>query len=570
MGGPSVSDRPFGFRILGSADEPPDGLLRRAQALVTVAIVAANVVGALIVMALNVWVIPGPGLLDTPRRSLAFVLTPTYLVGAVLVGVWFGTRRELGRLRWAREGGFPSPAQQQDALRAPSRLLIVQLVLWAGAVGVFGGLAATAGSSRVVLRSVLTVALGGVVTCGYAYLLSEVALRPVAARALSRRGPVESAIPGLGIRNVLVWVVGTGVPAAGLMTVAAGVLIYGEVSADTLAWTVLGLGAVTVAAGLALLALATRAVTDPLGDLTGALGRVQEGDLSTRIVVYDGTEIGRVQAQFNHMVSGLEERERLQDLFSRHVGDEVARAALERGTQMGGEECEASAVFVDIVGSTALAQHSSPKAVVAVLNRFFEHVVNAVEAHGGWVNKFEGDAALCVFGPPTGLVGHADAALRAVRDLRQRLEVLASEDGTKAGIGVASGLVIAGNVGARDRYEYTVIGDAVNTAARLTELAKDTDTGVLAAATAVARAADDERSRWHEIDRVVVRGRSEPTVLFTARCHSEDSGISAPMPGRSGPSTSHGPPTLAPSGHGRGDVPADRRGPREHRRVGQR
>lgn len=510
-----VSDQPFGFRILGPADEAPDQLLRRVQALVTLAIVAANVVGALIVMALNVWVIPGPGVLDTTSRSLAFVLTPTYLVGAVLLGVWFGSRQELRRLRWASEGRSPSPDQQRDALRAPSRLLVVQVLLWVGAVLVFGGLAAAGGPVRVVLRSVLTVGLGGVVTCGYAYLLSEVAMRPVAARALSRRGPVEAATPGLGIRNVLVWVVGTGVPAAGLMIVAAGVLVYGEVSASTLARTVLGLGAVTVAAGLALVALATRAVTDPLGDLTRALGRVEEGDLSTRIVVYDGTEIGRVQAQFNHMVSGLEERERLRDLFSRHVGDEVARAALERGTQMGGEECEATAVFVDIVGSTTLGQHSSPAAVVAVLNRFFEVVVDAVEAQGGWVNKFEGDAALCVFGPPTGLPDHADAALRAVRDLRQRLDALAAEVGTQAGIGVASGLVIAGNVGASGRYEYTVIGDAVNTAARLTELAKDTDAGVLAAATSVERATAQEQARWHEIDQVVVRGRTEPTVLFT-------------------------------------------------------
>lgn len=443
------------------------------------------------------------------------MLAPTYLVAAVLAGVWLGTRHELGRLGWALEERSPSRDQQRDALRAPSHLLVVQVALWLGALVVFGALAAAGGPGRVVLRTVATVALGGMVTCGYAYLLAEVALRPVAARALAGPGPVAMATPGLGTRTLLVWIVGTGFPAVGLMIVAATVLVYDDVSPTTLARTVLWLGGVTVATGLALLALATRAITDPLRALTTALGRVEAGDLTTRMVVYDGTEIGRVQVAFNHMVSGLEERERLRDLFSRHVGDDVAEAALARGTELGGEQREASAVFVDIVGSTALGEHASPEAVVAILNRFFEVVVTTIDEHGGWVNKFEGDAALCVFGPPTGLADHADAALRAVRDLRHRLDLLAADVGIAAGIGVASGVVIAGNVGASDRYEYTVIGDPVNTAARLTELAKDTDTGVLAAGSAIDRASDDERSRWQEIDQVVVRGRSEPTVLFT-------------------------------------------------------
>ena len=473
--------------MLGPVDESPDRLRRRVQVLVTAAIVAANVVGAVVVVVLNVWAIPGPGLLDTSRRQLAFVLVPAYLTAAVAVGVAVGTRQQLDHLRWAVEERVPTSGEQRAALHAPARLLVVQLVLWAGALVVFGGLAAAGGPGWVVVRTLATVAMGGTVTCGYAYLLSEAAFRPVAARALAAPGRLASATPGLGIRTLLVWLVGTGVPAAGLLLVAGGVVVDEEVSAVALARTVLALGGITVVAGLVLLALATKSITDPLRSLSAALGRVENGDLATRIVVYDGTEIGRVQAAFNHMVVGLEERERLHDLFSRHVGDDVARAALERGTQMGSEHCEASAVFVDIVGSTALAEHSSPESVVAVLNRFFEHIVDAVNEHGGWVNKFEGDAALCVFGPPTGLDDHAGAALRAVRDLRRRLADLAVQDGITAGIGVASGAVVAGNIGARNRYEYTVIGDPVNVAARLTELAKGTDTGVMAARSAVER-----------------------------------------------------------------------------------
>ena len=382
---------------------------RRVQILVTSSIVSANVVGALVVIGLNVWVIPGDGLLDTSRRGWALVLSPAYLAVAVVVGAWLGTRQQLGELRWAVEDRAPSPAEQRAALRAPAQLLIVQIVLWALAVAVFGGLAAAGGPGWVVVRTVTTVAMGGTVTCGYAYLLSEGSFRPVAARALAESAVGTDATPGLGTRTLLVWVVGTGVPIAGLMIVGARALVDERVSAAELGRTVLVLGGITVVAGSVLLVLATRAITDPLRDLSGALGQVEDGELSTRIVVYDGTEIGRVQAAFNQMVRGLEERERLHDLFSRHVGDDVARAALDRGTRLGGEQCEASAVFVDIVGSTALAEQQSPEAVVAVLNRFFERIVTTVDAHGGWVNKFEGDAALCVFGPPTGLADHADA-----------------------------------------------------------------------------------------------------------------------------------------------------------------
>jgi adenylate cyclase len=142
--------------------------------------------------------------------------------------------------------------------------------------------------------------------------------------------------------------------------------------------------------------------------------------------------------------------------------------------------------------------------------------VEAVTAEGGWVNKFEGDAALCVFGPPHGQAGHADAALRASRALRHRLDVLAAKAPIEAAIGVASGTVIAGNVGAQERYEYTVIGDPVNAAARVTELARDRPRRLLADGAAVAAASPDEQAHWTHVDDVVLRGRSTTTALFAA------------------------------------------------------
>ena len=190
------------------------------------------------------------------------------------------------------------------------------------------------------------------------------------------------------------------------------------------------------------------------------------------------------------------------------LGVEVARHAIEQGTQLGGEVREARALFVDLTGSTTLARRLPPEEVVELLNRFFAAVVQVVASKGGWVNKFEGDAALCVFGAPTVQLDHATRALQAARALQAQLETL----GVDAGIGVSSGDVVAGNVGAEDRYEYTVIGDPVNEAARLTEVAKSRAGRVVASGAAVARAGAEAQC-WALVERVTLRGRDQATEV---------------------------------------------------------
>jgi adenylate cyclase len=167
-------------------------------------------------------------------------------------------------------------------------------------------------------------------------------------------------------------------------------------------------------------------------------------------------------------------------------------------------------LFVDIIGSTELAARTPAVRVVEALNAFFGVVVEVTEANGGWVNKFQGDAALCVFGLPADDERAATHALAAARTLAARLD---RESLPAAGIGVSAGEVVAGNIGAAHRLEYTVIGDPVNEAARLTELAKREPGRVLAAAAVVAAAGDDEAARWQLGDGVRLRGRSESTRL---------------------------------------------------------
>ncbi|HEX5365516.1 MAG TPA: adenylate/guanylate cyclase domain-containing protein [Acidimicrobiales bacterium] len=434
-------------------------------------------------------------------------LVPAVLL--VLPGYLWGHRAFTSTVSWAFEGRSPSLAERFAVLREPWRQAVRPLLFWFLATLIYAGITALFGASLVtVSRVVVGTLLGGVTTCALAYQLIERSFRPLFAYVLDRVPDSRPHTPGIRLRLMLTWAVGSGVP---LLALALVLFLDGN-EIPPYALAVLALAG--LAAGLIATIASAQSVAEPLDALRHALARVRDDDLDVGLVVDDGGEVGEVQAGFNRMVDGLRERRQLEDLFGRHVGQVVAEQALERGTGLRGEEADASVVFVDIVGSTAMAEVLTPDDVVALLNDFFEVVVRAVDDEGGWVNKFEGDGALCVFGVPDGLPDHADRALRAARSVHRGLSDLGERHpGLEAGIGVSSGRVVAGNVGTEARYEYTVIGPTVNEAARLTDVAKGRVVKVLASSETVRRATG-EAHRWVEVGTVPLRGRSAPTVIF--------------------------------------------------------
>lgn len=505
-----MSEAPFGSRILGRAGEPSTRLRVRLQTLTTGAILTANVVGAVVVTVLSGWILPRPEPLTRSMFVANAVAIPVYVVGAMAIGVLRGTRIALARDRWVLEEREPDASEQRSTLRTPLALGGLQAALWGVAVVLFTGIAAIV-QPTMALNVSVTVALGGVVTCMAAYLLTEFTMRPVAARALGVLSSEERVVPGLMARWLLAWSLGSGVPVAGLVLVGLLALIRGDVSSTQLAVTMVALGATTVLVGLLTTLLSARAAIDPIRALRTALQRVEHGDLNADVVVYDASEIGLLQAGYNRMVVGLRERERIRDIFGRHVGYEVARNALSRDAELGGERRHVAALFIDIIGSTEMTATRRPEQVVTLLNRFFAVVVDVVDEHQGTLNKFEGDGALAIFGAPNDLPDHASSALRAARILQGRLTEAVPE--CHAGIGVAAGPVVAGNIGGEARFEYTVIGNPVNEAARLCDRAKETDRRVLASMPTVDMADDAERMRWMPAGEVKLRGRPTATQL---------------------------------------------------------
>jgi adenylate cyclase len=473
----------------------------------------ANLVGLVVVGIYTNVVSPFPSSSTTSDVAFWVVIAPLFVAAAVVVGFLWVRRAFEPTHRFLREGRPPTADERRRTLGLP--LLVTKLVLGAWIVAALltllpFGVAPNAFGR--VSQAVIAIVLGGVTTALLTFLLLERCFRPLYSVVLAADAPSPTARLGIGPRLLATWALGSGVPLLVLLFAPIGSALSRD-ELQSLNWY---LGAVGLAAGAVLIFVAGRSVADPIQGLRVALRTVQDGRLEV-VAVEDCGEVGLLQAGFNRMVVGLQERQRLQDLFGRHVGTEVARDALERQIELGGREQDVSVLFVDLIGSTALTQRLEPKQVVAVLNDFFAAVVSATHAEGGWVNKFEGDAALCVFGAPSEFVDHAARALRTARTLRAAIDGLArAHPGLDAGIGVSSGTVIAGNVGALDRYEYTVIGDPVNEAARLTEIAKERRERVVASASAIG-AAPDERRRWKQAELILLRGRSQPTQTFTPR-----------------------------------------------------
>ncbi|MEV5705975.1 adenylate/guanylate cyclase domain-containing protein [Actinoallomurus sp. NPDC052274] len=501
----------------GRLDGPPGAsramLERRARWLLMVAVGGANLAGALFVLLFSTFVMPDPpGIADPAHVRLVNLLVfCAYLLFGAPIGVTWGMWLFRPVRTFARHEHDPTEEERRGVLRGPLRLMAMQGTLWGlGAVG--WAVIDAPYSDLLALKVGMITVLGGVTTCAIVYLLTERLLRPIAAVVMAA-GPAQyDAWFGITPRTMLAWALGSGVPVLGLVAAAVAALVVDGMSLTQLAVTILVLGGVALLVGFQVTYFAARAIADPVRSVREGLARIERGDLRASVPVYDASELGRLQAGFNHMAAGLRENERLRDLFGRHVGEDVARHALEHGVVLGGETCDAAVFFVDLQGSTHLAATRPPGEVVALLNAYFGVVVEVVAGHGGLINKFQGDAALAVFGAPERLEDPAGQALAAARELSWRLREELPQ--LVAGIGVSAGQVVAGHIGAEQRLEYTVVGDPVNEAARLSDLAKTAAPDRLLASAAVVAAADQsEAAHWRLGSAVTLRGRTSRTRL---------------------------------------------------------
>jgi class 3 adenylate cyclase len=301
-----------------------------------------------------------------------------------------------------------------------------------------------------------------------------------------------------------------------VINVVTGVVVAGLASEDP-SLRALGIGvlvALIVAFTLSfeLSALLARSVVEPIQDLREGTERVTAGDLAVRVPVLGTDETGRLAESFNQMVAGLEERERLREAFGTFVDPELGERILHEGTDLAGEEVEVSVLFLDVRGFTSLAERAGARDVVARLNALYERVVPIVLAHDGHANKFIGDGMLAVFGAPERLADHADRAVAAALAIAQAVRATFGDE-LRVGLGVNSGRVLVGTVGGGGRLDFTVIGDPVNTAARVEAATRQTDDDLL-----ITEATRERLTRahctWERRPPMPLKGKSEPVALY--------------------------------------------------------
>ncbi len=218
----------------------------------------------------------------------------------------------------------------------------------------------------------------------------------------------------------------------------------------------------------------------PINDLMDASLEVSRGNYSFRFQERRNDEIGTLMQAFNTMSAGLLRKEQVESVFSRYVSPKVAKQVLSdlEQVQLGGQHVNASVLFADIVGFTALSENMQPQQINALLNEYFSIIGQAAHAYHGHVDKYMGDCAMLVFGVPPQEENHSVQAICCAVLIQRLIGEFNLQRETRGEvplhfhISCNSGVMLAGNMGSHDRMDYTVVGDAVNLASRLATVAE--------------------------------------------------------------------------------------------------
>jgi adenylate cyclase len=270
-------------------------------------------------------------------------------------------------------------------------------------------------------------------------------------------------------------------------------------------------------------------ISRPVRELADAARRIEDGSHQEVLVrrTDSDDEIGALTNAFNAMSRGLAERDRMRDVLGKVASPEVAARLIAEKIELGGEERRVTVLFADIRNFTSIAERLTPHRSLELLNRYLAILNAVIEKHGGVIDKYTGDGVMALFGAP---ISREDDAARAVATSLEMVRAVRDLGGSLAadglphpdiGIGLNTSEVIAGNVGTPSRFNYTVLGDGVNLAARLETLTKRYRVPIVCGQPT--RALADEFT-YRELDKVRVRGKSIPVTIFEPLGRAADLG----------------------------------------------
>ena len=507
----------------------PPGVLGRIAVLVPI---LANAAGAVAVYLFYAYIDPvGRGPAAASRQALTLFVSIT--TSLLVIAAFLGDRWTAGVRRWSRRlraGASPADVPIVVRRRVLNAAMINGLLSLAGwfAAGMFYlvVLRTTYGLDWVeTLRIVLTIVLvGGPVSSALAFLVSEYHWRREIPLffpdgVLERDGVLR--VP-IRVRLFLTFLLTSILPLM-LMTILDLRLGRRMRASQADAWrdlvrADLFLVAITGVASSIMALLVARFINRPVQALRAAMARVAIGDLAARVPVRSTDELGELNSHFNAMVTELMLAVRARELFGRYVSPAVAREALGRGPALDSTLVRATAMFVDLRGFTTIAQRTAVQDVVQMLNAYYATVERVCEREGGVITQFLGDGVVVVFGGPLRPADdHARRAVRAALSLQWALvnhPALPGIGRLSAGIGICTGDMVAGNIRANERVVYTIVGDAVNQAARLQVKTRDLGKAILVTASTRAAMGTEDGIYLRPVGGVPLRGIEAPVEAF--------------------------------------------------------
>lgn len=456
---------------------------------------------------------------DPPVWKVVVVVLVEVVLTATAVAVATSkTRSRLAEFRAWRLIPDPTPAQTAEVwemvvngswrtyTRYSGRILLVVVIPVVGLSSWWWG-SGWVGAGAALLATVIPAVYGTAVS----YSISELLSRPMAEEIAARMPETPVYQPGaLSVAKRLKIALPAYTTTAAMVTVT---LLGGGHGAGALIRATIVAILVGIALSTELTVLLGDSITGPVVRMQRQLERIRGGDFTARTPVLMSDEFGELANDVNEMARGLEEREQIRTAFGTYMDRSVVDLILSGAVPPEGVEVTVSILFCDVRGFTSYAERASASEVIATLNEVFAAIVPIVERHGGHVDKFLGDGLLAVFGTPRPLTDHADRALEAACEIVRAVQ--AGPTGLRVGAGVNTGNVVAGPLGGAGRLNFSVIGDAVNVAARVEAATRQTGDDVL-----LTEATRRALLRPHPMESrgaIELKGKSEPLELFAVQ-----------------------------------------------------
>ncbi|MFZ4681081.1 MAG: adenylate/guanylate cyclase domain-containing protein [Terrimicrobiaceae bacterium] len=287
--------------------------------------------------------------------------------------------------------------------------------------------------------------------------------------------------------------------------------------------------AISIIAAYLLASIAANRLARPLVAIRQAVDHITAGDFTKPLTVNSKDEFGEVAAALDKMAVGLQQREDLKNALTRYVSEDILNEVIYTGKSgdLFSQRKKVTILFADVRGFTALSEQLSPEETVSLLNDYFEKMIEAVFKNNGHLNKFMGDGLMALFGALRDDDYQEEHAIQAALDMRGVLSDLQKKWSTsqdqsrrsltelRIGIGINTGLAIVGNIGSKQRMEFTAIGDAVNLASRLEQATRERQVDILVSEYTFVSARN--RFPFEPAGEIPLKGKSESVRTYTVK-----------------------------------------------------